>query len=105
MCPHLIDEFLLEQREELCLYKHFIEDEDPKEYCRRMAQPCEWVDHVTIQIASNVLRRKITIITSSEENRKIEISPNNRSDIHSRQIFLGHLNNEHYITLRQISLH
>jgi len=89
--------------EELSLYKAFIEDEDPREYCQRMSRLGHWVDHVTIQITSNVIRRRIIIITSTAENWKIEISPNSPdSPVHRRQIYLGHLNNEHYITLQPI---
>jgi len=55
------------------------DSDDPIEYCRKMAEPGEWVDHLTIQVTSEILRRKITIINSSTENRKIEINPSTQT--------------------------
>jgi hypothetical protein len=49
-----------------------------------------------------MLRRKIIIIKSSKEIKKVEIEPYRCAQVHRRPIFLGHINDEHYILLKLI---
>jgi len=87
-------------RNETTQWQAFI-DESPDEYLEKMIQTGEWVDHIGIQLTANLLRRKIIIITTEAQNRTVHIDPS-AGECHVRAIFLGHLNNEHYITLKPL---
>merc|ERR1712032_803944 len=85
-------------KKNLSEYQEFL-DEDPQEYLQYMAQDGEWADHVIIQVCSEVLRRPILIVNSDPWNELVFVKPRTTDKIHGRAIILGHLNNEHYVSL------
>ena len=98
-------------KKNLSEYQEFL-DEDPQEYLQvklsiaavcqviqYMAQDGEWADHVIIQVCSEVLRRPILIVNSDPWNELVFVKPRTTDKVHGRAIILGHLNNEHYVSL------
>jgi hypothetical protein len=55
-------------------YRGFVH-EDYEAYARRMAQPREWGDHVTLQAAADAYRVKVTVVTSYAERSFIQVKP------------------------------
>jgi len=98
-------------KKNLSEYKEFL-DEDPQEYLKvkrltdfcckliqYMMQDGEWADHVIIQVCAEVLRRPILIVNSDPWNELVFVKPRTTDKVHGRAIILGHLNNEHYVSL------
>ena len=98
-------------KKNLSEYQEFL-DEDPQEYLKvkspaatgyqlvqYMMQDGEWADHVIIQVCSEVLRRPILIVNSDPWNELVFVKPRTTDKVHGRAIILGHLNNEHYVSL------
>ena len=81
-------------------YRDFMEE--PSAYCRKMEQENEWADGLIIQVTSAMLKRRITIITDGVEKPIYDVVPNNNNDeyLYMMPIYLGFIQNNHYVTLK-----
>ncbi|KAK3102347.1 hypothetical protein FSP39_010673 [Pinctada imbricata] len=77
-------------------------DEPWNTYLQRMAQPYEWGDHLVLQALCEALQRNIITITvqSDDISSHHEFVPKYKDSIRNETLYLGHLGEFHYVSLR-----
>lgn len=80
----------------------FLSDETWEEYLRRMARPGEWSDHIILQALADVLCLEVIIFNVFYDDiRRTEvIGKLTKQSDRPLIIFLGHLGEFHYLSLR-----
>ena len=71
-------------------------------YLARMSQPSQWGDHMILRAMSNMLGRHIIVcnVRSDGEVSQHEIVPMDDSTSDRENLYLGHLGEFHYMSLR-----
>ncbi|KAK3102149.1 hypothetical protein FSP39_009176 [Pinctada imbricata] len=92
-------------KEDIHLECFLINEETWDAYLSRMARSREWGDHLTLKALCEVLGRKIIVhnVQSSESFNTHEFLPEGSDEDGKEHLFLGHLGEFHYISLRPTS--
>ncbi|XP_062578053.1 uncharacterized protein LOC134239939 [Saccostrea cucullata] len=80
----------------------FLFGETWEEYLSRMERPGQWGDHITLQTLADVFTLKIIVFNVYQDDiRRTEVEAESNEDIKTRlTIYLGHLGEFHYLSLR-----
>ncbi|XP_062598245.1 uncharacterized protein LOC134259663, partial [Saccostrea cucullata] len=80
----------------------FLSGESWEEYLSRMESPGEWGDHITLQTLADVFTLKIIVFNVYQDDiRRTEVEAESNEQIKTRlTIYLGHLGEFHYLSLR-----
>lgn len=80
----------------------FLLNENWEQYLMRMENPAEWCDHIVLKAAVDALAlRTIVFNVYGNDIRRTEILPANcRNSSDMMTIYLGHLGEFHYLSLR-----
>jgi len=71
-----------------------------EKFCERMSDDGEYADHVVVESTAKMLNRDIVVITSSHENKQIQIKGSNKPDDDETPLFVGHIPEIHYQSLQ-----
>ncbi|OWF46813.1 uncharacterized protein LOC110455162 isoform X2 [Mizuhopecten yessoensis] len=80
----------------------FLPTEKWEDYLSRMEKDGEWGDEMALRGISEVVQRHINIISAlgSDQHNQITIQPSGVEADQSQDLFLGHMDDYHYISLR-----
>ncbi|CAG2203809.1 unnamed protein product [Mytilus edulis] len=79
-------------------------DESWEEFLRRMSKDGEWGDQIVLRGLAEVIDREICIIsTFGDSHNQTTITPQGASKV--KKIYLGHVNDQHYYSLRPKGWH
>ncbi|KAK3107298.1 hypothetical protein FSP39_011340 [Pinctada imbricata] len=73
------------------------------EYLKRMSKDTEWGDNIILRGLAEVIGRNICIISAfGDLHNQTTVSPSVKRDTtESDDVFLGHINDQHYVSLRR----
>ncbi|KAJ8316027.1 hypothetical protein KUTeg_006041 [Tegillarca granosa] len=81
--------------------QEFLSAETWDEYLERMKKDGEWGDQIMLRGVAEVTGRKICIISAiGDSHNQITIEPSKAEADQSEKIFLGHIDDYHYVSLR-----
>ncbi|XP_061179355.1 uncharacterized protein LOC133187979 [Saccostrea echinata] len=80
----------------------FLTDETWEEYLARMERPGEWGDHIALQALADVFLLEVIIFNVYQDDiRRTEVTTKSNEKIQKKlKIYLGHLGEFHYLSLR-----
>ncbi|XP_060077559.1 uncharacterized protein LOC132557089 [Ylistrum balloti] len=80
----------------------FLPTEKWEDYLSRMEKDGEWGDEMALRGISEVIKRQINIISAigSDQHNQITIQPTGVKSDPTQDLFLGHMDDYHYISLR-----
>ncbi|XP_033758531.1 uncharacterized protein LOC117340864 isoform X2 [Pecten maximus] len=80
----------------------FLPTEKWDDYLSRMEKDGEWGDEMALRGISEVIKRQIKIISAlgTDQHNQITIQPTGVESDQSQDLFLGHMDDYHYISLR-----
>ncbi|XP_062613070.1 uncharacterized protein LOC134274844, partial [Saccostrea cucullata] len=71
-----------------------------EQYLYRMQRNSSWGDHLTLTAISEAFRKTIIVFNIGKEIRRTEIVPKVPGNSSDTQLFLGHIGEYHYLSLR-----
>ncbi|CAC5387844.1 unnamed protein product [Mytilus coruscus] len=82
------------------------EDESWEEYLKRISRDGEWGDQIILRGLAEVVNREISIITTiGDLHNQTSIKPQGADKDKVKTIYLGHVNDQHYYSLRPKGWH
>ncbi|XP_052059993.1 uncharacterized protein LOC127700513 isoform X4 [Mytilus californianus] len=82
------------------------EDESWEEYLKRISRDGEWGDQIILRGLAEVVNREISIITTiGDLHNQTSITPKVADKDKVKTIYLGHVNDQHYYSLRPKGWH
>ncbi|XP_061179354.1 uncharacterized protein LOC133187978 [Saccostrea echinata] len=79
----------------------FLCTESWEDYLSRMSTSSEWSDHIVLQAVVDAYNLEVVIFNVFQDDiRRTEVHPENRRNRKQMLIFLGHLGEFHYLSLR-----
>lgn len=85
-------------------YSEFLDTETWDAYLNRMARDGEWGDHMIMRAISEVTSRTIQVISTEAERDWTVIEPKSCEQNQKPAIYLGHVGEFHYVSLRVYGL-
>lgn len=72
-----------------------------EDYLSRMSRTCEWSDHIILQAVTDAFNLDIVVFNVFQDDiRRTEVNPGKDTQVQRIQMFLGHIGEFHYLSLR-----
>ncbi|XP_048739950.2 uncharacterized protein LOC125654185 isoform X3 [Ostrea edulis] len=72
-----------------------------EDYLSRMSRTCEWSDHIILQAVTDAFNLEIVVFNVFQDDiRRTEVNPGKHTRVQGIQMFLGHIGEFHYLSLR-----
>ncbi|XP_055999226.1 uncharacterized protein LOC125656182 isoform X1 [Ostrea edulis] len=72
-----------------------------EDYLSRMSRTCEWSDHIILQAVTDAFNLDIVVFNVFQDDiRRTEVNPGKDTRVQRIQMFLGHIGEFHYLSLR-----
>jgi hypothetical protein len=72
-----------------------------EDYLTRMSRPCEWGDHILLQAVTDAFNLEVVVFNVFQDDiRRTEVNPGKTTRVRRIPIFLGHIGEFHYLSLR-----